>query len=875
MKPSVREFFTFYSPAVSAEAVRDFLSSDVLRLDHQDAEPYHGGQIWAGKNRTLSRKTHGWFFLRYWSASWDQIEPSERTELCTYFASMVEKWRSFNGKSQMFHHDETTAQRLINFVAFRESLGDDLASQIGDQVDQVVEEDLKLLVSPDFYAGRNNHGMFQDIAILVALASGYQSDRADEYRALAIGRLISYFTECFTPDGIHKENSPSYHLMVSGYVSKVMRYCDLEGIVGESEALHSIFSGADKYGAFALTPANSFTPVSDTSHVKVSEYSVRRGFGDNAMLGVLSHGALGRAPESRTFVSEQAGYGIFRSSWDADSSYLFFSAAYNADYHKHSDELSVYLYAHGRPLLAESGPNGYEYSDPLTKYAFSSWAHNTILVDGEGLPRIDKKANETTLTDIASTTNKLHVRGRTTRYSGAAWSREIVVGDEGKFVQVSDEVECDEEKRITFLWHLGEGLLPVVRGNAVEIFDQDGSTKLAEMIFHGDVPEAVRAVHGQRHPYHQGWIFPRMGTAKKAYAIEVDIRGIHVSQTWEIRTENFKLIDRGVYPSSKWESFAGEKPVNYLLDRVADQNVESLIVAFTAMPHRYDFTYNYRASLQESTQPVLYILDDFGDQGSYYLAGGRNFAEFRSVQGLIRKTLEDLGLTAADTVFLGSSKGATAALLHGVATGAGQILAGAPQYRIGDFVAKPHPNVLQYIAGDTTGASVRWLNQIPLNLLMSGLRSSQISVVVGKKDAHYRNHTVPLVDDLRMLGYSAEHLVLPGTGHSELGAAFRGMVSSMVQVRETDEDVAFSNTMAFDPEPNEIGLIVGAQGNTTIQAQLFRGAEPIEGLKRVLRGHARWTIDAPGHYRARLYYDDSQGNRRAFGSTAVDVTIKK
>lgn len=875
-RAAVEPFIARYSEVESKKKISDFLQRDLLTFDATDSLEYQKGAIWEeAVSRALSRKSHGWFFLRYWYAAWSHLSVLEKSEIERSLKEMLATWNGIKNDSSMAFHDETTAQRLINFSVFLDETKNDLSDNLVGDIRQLIQAEIELLATDGFYAGLNNHGMFQDIALLTSTALGFGGEESERSCNKAVTRLHHYFLNSFGRDGIHRENSPTYHLMVSRYLSDVQRYLKLMSESSFVKEIQPILDKADYYGAFALTPGGAFTPISDTRKNKVSEASVSATFGSGAMVGVLTQGAEGELPKARTFVSEESGYGIYRSDWSENANYIFFSAAYNADYHKHSDELSIYYYAHGRELLAESGPNGYEYSDPFTRYAFSSAAHNTLLVDGTGLPRTDEKADQTTLFDQGSSIDSLNVLGKTKRFEDVHWKRrvEVPADTKGALVNITDRVSADEERSLTFLWHLGAGLEAVVRGNAVEIFDPETDLKLGELTWSGSAPVGVRLVKGQTHPYYQGWSFPTMGKHLPAGVIEVEYRGREVSVDWEMRSSDFKLVDRGISPGSQWRTHFAEKPINYLLEGVnREGKANQLLVAFTAMGQLNDFTYNYRASLQGFPGAILYILDDFGDQGSYYLASGRNLAEFRSVQSLIRTVTSSMGLSLSDVVTLGSSKGATAALLHGATLGVHQVYAGAPQYKIGNFVKKPHPNVLRYISGDETEGSVSWANDIAFRILSSGVRSTKISVLVGKRDGHHRHHCVPLIDDLRMLGYQPENLVLPGTTHAQFGAVFRKFLISLVEGEKKGGKLQFPTSISYDAESSRVGLILSGGENMVIQAQLYKNGKASGPLQRVTRGISGWTVTEKGTYRARIYFDrPDTGERTAFGSAAVEV----
>ncbi|WP_169332142.1 heparinase II/III domain-containing protein [Corynebacterium lubricantis] len=854
--------------------VRHYFETGDLQLDPASSAAYDNGEFWSSQvPRSLGRKTHGWFFIRDWGAAWNLLDESETRTLATEFNRMFETWclEYRNSTSTMAYHDETTAQRVINFVVFFHSV---MASSSLFKIDEYLEfikDEVNLLASSEFYAGKNNHGMFQNIAILVAEAYGITTSNSLETHSVAVNRLIQYFNECFDEDGIHQENTPTYHLMVSRYLGQVVQYLESIGETTNLAHLKEIKAKADHYGAFALTPRNHFVPVSDTKLGVISESQVRSVFGENTMMAAHSFGRISAPPASKTFVSTTSGYGVYRSDWTPQAEYLFFSAAYNADYHKHSDEMSVYYFANGRELISEAGPNGYEYSDPLTKYGFSSAAHNTLLVDDQGLPRVDDGQAATNLVDIDSTPDTLDVKGATTRYPGVEWSRRVFKGHSAPGqVEIFDSVRSQNERKYTFLWHIPEDTTPILRGNGLEIFDRSDDQKLGELTWFDATPTQVRHVIGQRHPYVQGWTFPTMGEAKAASAIEVVFSANSLDIRWDLRSENFKLLDRGITPQSNWQTYFAEKPVNYLFEYFGDdEQIKELAIVFTAVGQKYDFTYNYRASMKKFKGAVVYILDDFGDQGSYYLASNRNMAEFRSVQSLIKQLVHDLNLTFNDVISIGTAKGGSAALLHGVTLGIRQVLVGAPQYKIGSFLKNPHPNILRYIAGGTTDADVSWLNQTAFTLLQSGTRTTKVSILVGKGDHHYRDHVVPLVDDLHMLGYAPELLLLPGTTHSELGGVFRGFLENLNNSIGSDSSV-LPNAISSDAKTKSVGVAVAKEPETRVWAQLISGKERLGKLVSVKDGTASWSELESGIYRVRIYFErETGGERKAFGTRAV------
>lgn len=143
-------------------------------------------------------------------------------------------------------------------------------------------------------------------------------------------------------------------------------------------------------------------------------------------LYVVTKGKKGKAPTEDDKVFPKSGYAIFRNDWSKEekATYVLFTAAYHVDYHKHSDDLNLYIYSNGE-IITEAGPNGYNYKDPFTEYAYSSFAHNTLIVDGKGLPRTDRQYEKVYLSDYEINKDKVEATGINLRYTGVEHSRTV------------------------------------------------------------------------------------------------------------------------------------------------------------------------------------------------------------------------------------------------------------------------------------------------------------------------------------------------------------------------------------------------------------------------------------------------------------------
>lgn len=873
-------FVHYANQQVSLIETREFLNLGLVTLKNSSKNSLFDGSIWRSDvSRADGREAHSWFFARSWYSAESKLTEDEKSTLSQKLEQAIDIWaRCAVDKSSMAYHDETTAQRAMVFTALLFAFQGSFSVETETKLLTALHRDIDLLASDSFYAGLNNHGMFQDVALLVAVDYGYVSKNAKALEEKAFTRLKQYFFKSFTSDGIHTENNPTYHLMVARYLARIITFAETRGRGDQFNDLKKLMDDADLYAAFAVTPFGDFPPISDTNLQRLNSQSARATFGGGYLLGALTNGKEGTVPTSRVYVAEDSGYGIARSGWASkEDTYLFFNAAYNADYHKHSDELSVYFSSRGFELLTEAGPNGYQYDDPFTRYAFSSFAHNTLVVDGKGLSRTDGNAHLTELVDQGSSNSKLNVIGRTQRFDGVDWTRSVsldIASPEENELLISDAVSSDQTHTYKFLWHIGSEIIPFVRGSFIEFYSKGTQEKIAEMEWRGESASTVHVVNGQRHPRVQGWQFPLMGEKIPTYSIEIEFEGRSIAVDWILRVNDFALRDRGINPfNPEWKTFYGEKPVHYLLDMPdSTQHPEDLAIVFSAVNQVGDFTFNYRASFADFNGAVLYVLDDFGDQGAYYLSSGRNLAEFRSVQGLLKSVIADLGIATSKVTTFGSSKGGASALLHGVTLGASDVFAGAPQYLIGNFLKDPHPNILKYMSGGISEGDIYWANKISGDILSSGVRSTQIHIVVGLSDSHYRKHVIPLVDDARNFGYKTDLLTIPGVPHSEFGTVFREFIRNWIESNNSDEEFLLPYAVGFDYGKKLFGVSVALPNRAIARGQLFHGSERVGALKVLAKGNVSWEISKPGPYRVRIYVDlPGEIERKVFGTSGRNL----
>lgn len=825
------------------------------------------------EDRTRSRYFHGFLFINEWL---DYLLISKNKEFIEYLADLIESWQRMHPVSNwkalgMAYHDETTAQRSNILLALFIVARSNNFNECADRLKVVLDETVNLLATDDFHSGLNNHGMFQDISVRnYALVADWRSE-SELFSMLsrAAENLKSYFVHSFTSEGVHVENTPTYHLMVAKNLQFHIKL--LETIShSDVQVLSELLNKAGSYATHAVMPNGEFPPISDTTIMKLRSYA-GNSF-DSKFSYAASAGTVGTKPEDTRVVFPKSGYAIYRSDWhDARATYLFFSAAYNNNYHKHSDDLSLILYASGQEIITESGPYSYNYSDPYSKYAYSQYSHNNIIVDGKSTARTDANSDKVAIKSFSNSDKLFTVVGETGRLNRVVHKREVAVtGDPRReSIEVSDVLSSSDTHEYEMLWNIAPGLVPVMHGNGFELFDR--GTKILDCLFTAEVPVNLSWHEGETKQPLLGWKFPAFGKKTRGGVVRVAFEAsgnASIKSRFALSEWNYK--NRGIQlgAADGWKVFKHKKAINYLEMDSKKEAPTSLIFVFSAMAPIGDFSYNYKSTLDSIDAKIFYILDDFGDQGSYYLQEHYDRGIYETVQKFISLKVEEHMLDNSTLYFLGSSKGGTAAMLHGSKFKNARIIVGAPQTKIGSFVSKPHPNVLSYMTTGNTQADIEALDQVlydPSWVFAAGVK---VTVLVGTGDHHYRNHVLPWFDHARKVGISAELRTLPGTPHSEIGAAYRKFLTEVLVPQKPSNELRSQLLddlrLQYDSSSKDLIASVAQIDKTETVFRLYRDSELLSSHPYETSNTRIWSNLPAGRYRVRVF-------RRLIGSTESEI----
>lgn len=488
-------------------------------------------RLWeSAVSRAHGRYLHGFMFFAD-LAAYVEANPDRHDSVRQIMINTVLAWErnyAYSNQAGMAHHDETTAQRLFHVMMLSETLG--LKPESGaPHAERVMAIAAEELIAAEFHATGTNHGMLQDLALLsYAHLIVHSGDEAKErYEWTALSRLKDYFESSFTTEGVHKEHSPVYHLMVCKY-AKYLRDVLREIDHGDAEFYESIIARGSEYATHMLMPSGQYPPISDTAPTLWRKSALGHLFDSPEFRYAVTQGQEGRAPAKRIRVFEESGYAVFRDRWGSErGSFLIFSAAYNADYHKHSDDLSLYLRRDGIEVIREAGPFGFDYADPFTKYAFSSFAHNTLIVDNESLPRVDGQYGAVYLERFTPDSKAFRVEGVNTRFADVEHRRTIVAPNgSGDSFRVIDKVTSRIEHCYSVLWHFGSEVATVIRGKQIDVYSQ--GAKIMEMHIKTEHAVDIVTYHGGTEPRVQGWMFPDFGMKRPCDVIGLNFKASNV-----------------------------------------------------------------------------------------------------------------------------------------------------------------------------------------------------------------------------------------------------------------------------------------------------------------------------------------------------------
>jgi hypothetical protein len=262
--------------------------------------------------------------------------------------------------------------------------------------------------------------------------------------------------------------------------------------------------------------------------------------------------------------------------------------------------------------------------------------------------------------------------------------------------------------------------------------------------------------------------------------------------------------------------FNGKRKIKYLFIP-SKKKTEHLVVMFSGFnPIGTPPAYNYIRTLQHADVNKLYILDDYGSRGCYYLGENRVFDVEASVYALIRHIASANKIKDENIICCGSSKGGYAALYYSIKYGFGHAIVAAPQTYLGRYLYNVGENpTLAYIAGGTSQEDVAFCNDLLFELVRKVKKVPKMLIHVGRGDHHYKGHVLPFIDHLQQYGFSCGLDVGEFANHGEVSFYQKLLVSKLKEIVPLLEDPL--EIKSFAVEQNQHEFLLSTQSNQEVK----------------------------------------------------------
>ncbi len=219
------------------------------------------------------------------------------------------------------------------------------------------------------------------------------------------------------------------------------------------------------------------------------------------------------------------------------------------------------------------------------------------------------------------------------------------------------------------------------------------------------------------------------------------------------------------------------KNVRFLYKEGVDNNLLCFFSSFSKKGEKQ--SYNYLKAINDyPDSSFIFILDTDSPsedpRGTYFL-GDDSHSYLDNIQDIIKKLQEDHP-NISNLLYLGSSKGATGALLVGLKLGKGKVVVNAPQVRIGDYLNSRNPAAVNYL-----NITIDELNNIIINNFSFEPNDLEIILTCGVNDElHLYSHLKYLLDNVDLSRYPISFIPLRGAHDGEVLDDYKKVINRVM-----------------------------------------------------------------------------------------------
>lgn len=365
-------------------------------------------------------------FLNWYINSYSLQSEEERKQYFSLCVAAIDNWviKTKVFDSPLAWHDHAAAFRIRNIVNWMVFChihsANAIASSDSLELTKLIFDHLEWLSDDKNYSKYTNHG-FDQAMIVLTISAMFDGEQLETYRLLSRQRLEEEIKFAFTDQGVHKENSPGYQKFMLGRLKQLSSL----NVLGEqqiSKLAENHIEKAEKF-LMAITLPNGYLPmIGDT-----------RGEDE----GLKSNND--RESNYAMYDYSKSGYFIVKgNNKKIGSFYLLLKNCHDSNYHRHDDDLMIYLWCNGEIIFGDGGLYSHNEQSKVRKFLRSHLAHSVPFTDG----KIERDRNKLIEKSKLSFNSENNLIVGESYSSGNKISRKVNIEDiEKGILLITDEVE--------------------------------------------------------------------------------------------------------------------------------------------------------------------------------------------------------------------------------------------------------------------------------------------------------------------------------------------------------------------------------------------------------------------------------------------------
>lgn len=676
--------------------------------------------LWLHKDSNVEFQMQSWRFLSaFWRRYLDNKDVSVLIEAVEIMSDWLEVSKS--SRSKYLWYDMAAGLRAMH-IGFLLKCQKEFGLVFTDNYKKVVSSlyvSHKKFLENKKNITKGNHAIYQILGL--RLMADANDDRSTEgYCVSQIKKLLS---DSFDSNYVCTENSPFYHKYNVSLIGSIKPLFpnSLSRIVVD------IQENGRRLVKWFTSPEGELYMIGDTE-------------GKGEALEERDVLESERLSDKLIFLDlQESGYQIIRTRPSVrkdKAEVLIFYGPSKSLVHAHAHHLSFILIANGIEIFTDPGKYTYE-NNEFRSYFVGDASHSTLGLAGRNFLPGEIRPGDCKLNPIKVERDSLELSGLVRKGDVLEHRREISY-KAGEEILIRDFIATNEDDAPQARYCLSSKVDDVdVGGNGVRLFAE--GVCIAEIEFK-PTPAAIDVFKGDGRI---GWISKEYNSKLASYILYVNYeKGLNKFETkvyfGRALKENvnkqcgFKKTGRAIKGFEEYSY----KDCRFIYKKSHFSNI--VAVGFSSIPEPgEEQKYKYLNVCIGKGISFCFFLDRDAPEpkknGSYYLSPGCGFEYIENIQGVLGQIFPDVKRN--DFLLLGSSKGASAALLFGLYSGYNRFLISAPQIRIATYLQGRDPLILKEIL---RGRPPQALDDLIVEKLRSrSIRDIDVTVFIDRDDKYH------------------------------------------------------------------------------------------------------------------------------------------